>query len=283
MTTEVEVNEQEQVQVDAHDEAAFAAGFAEARGDEPPAEAVQEPEQQQVAEQQTETQPEPAAEPQAPSEVEVLRSMVESLKGETEQRTRQIFGKMGELNSLIQQHQTAKGGVTQEDIDEAFAEFREEFPEMATMFNAGLQKVLSKVGGPQGQPADFDKLVEERVASRTLSIEQNLEKRLLTRDHPDWQTVVVDSEFGVWKSTLPAEEQSELNSSWNADVIGGYLTRFKSHRAERLAAETKARENKQQRLAEAVAPRGQGAPAPQTIDDEAAFAAGFKAVRGLAA
>jgi hypothetical protein len=85
--------------------------------------------------------------------------------------------------------------------------------------------------------------------------------------------VVSSDKFVEWQAKQPAEFQQQLNTTWDSEFISQAISQFKTTQA--AVAEKK--QQKQQRLADAVVPKT-SAPAGQrtTVNEEDAFNAGMK-------
>ena len=276
MSTEAVENQEVEVVVD---DEAFAAGFSEARGDEPPAaEPAPQPDQAEEQAKQPAVEAEPEPEPQqnliAGMSEEQLRSAI--LKANEVDQIKPLvekaFGKYGELHRTVLAMQQQRPNL---NLDKSkFTRLSEEFPEIAEMLASDLSEALGDVGG---QPAVDPEAVEKIVEQRLIAQQQANERRFLSRSHRDWEKVVTSDEFKLWQQNiLPPEEAQVLATSWDADFISDKLDEFKSWRAKATAA----KENKQKRLEQAVTPRGDtsGPPLAQTEDE--AFLAAFKNARG---
>lgn len=266
-TQAVEVVEQDEDQ-------ALAAGFAEARGEEPP---VIEPVVVEEAAPAAETPPqeEPPEEPQvvfAGLTEDQLRSVilkaneVDSLK----EQIQKAFGKHGEVMREIGNLKARGSGVKVNR--EKFARLNEEFPEVAEMLFEGLESGIEAAGGAS-QQVDVSQ-IEARVRDELVRAN---ETRLLQFAHRDWNDVVKSDEFSLWrKNVLNAEDNKQLDESWDAIFIADKLSEFKAWRDK----SAKTQESKQKRLEAAVLPRGE-ATRPSTIQtEEEAMLAAFRAARG---
>jgi hypothetical protein len=271
----------ENQEVEVVDEAAFAAGFDETRGEEPPVES-QASEEVQV----TEEEPPVAEEPQQTLIAGLTEEQVKSLllkAGEVDKlsdRIEKAFGKHGEAMRAIQQLQQQRSGGVQLNAS-ALKRLSSEFPEMAEMLASDLSEAFAGQSGGAAQPSFDPELIEQhlqgRVADVRAGLEQDMEKRLLKREHRDWETVVTSDDFKLWKdNVLPPEDSAKLGASWDSDFISEKLDEFKAWRNKSSVS----KENKQKRLESAVTPRG-GSGQPSTIQsEEEAFASAFKHARG---
>lgn len=275
MTTEVDQQQEEVVQ----DDSGFDAGFAEARGEELPTE--QEPEQQEQVEVAEEVAAEPEPEQQAATliaglteeqvkELLLKAGQVDELSGQL----RKAFGRLGEVNGEIQQLRQ-RGGVKLSA--DKLKRLSAEYPELADALAEDLSGAL-EAGAPSGPAFDvngFSNAVEQRLSAQQQQMNQEIEKRLLTRAHRDWLDVVKSNDFQLWATqVLPKEESTKLAETWDADFISDKLTEFKEFRDK----SAKTQQSKQKRLEAAVAPRG-GAPTQAIQSEEEAFAKAFKGVR----
>jgi hypothetical protein len=288
--TEPQVTEAQTQETEAQQEAAFAAGFAEARGDEPPAEAPAAESKTEAEETQTEAaQTEEPAKPQpvlAGLTEEEIKSLlakageVDGIKAETDQRVRQVFGKLGEINALVQQLQQSRSQSTGVKLaPEGLKRLHAEFPEMAQMLVEDLNEALAGTSQAAAtvDPTAVDTLVTERLTTLEEKLSAEMEKRWLKRQHKDWEQVVASTDFKLWKdNVLPKAEAEQLATSWDADYIAEKLTDFKDWKAKAAAAT----QNKQKRLEAAITPQGAGSTGQNSLNEDEAFLAGFKAVRG---
>lgn len=283
-----ETNEQTQEQLDAAEAAAFESGFANARGDEPPTEeatpTASEPPQDAPKED----------EPEAPkivlagmTEEQLISALakanqVDEIRAESEQRVRQVFGKLGEVNALVQElkakQQEARQGLK---LDASkLSNLSAEYPELAEMLAKDLAGMVgsSTEASPQIDPTLIDKIVSDRLKTVESEIERKLEMRALSRQHKDWETVVASPEFNLWKANvLPKEQAATLEESWDAEFVAEKLTEFKAWKDKA----GQARQEKQKRLEAAVTPTGDARPEAQINDDDA-FVSGWKSARGVA-
>lgn len=270
-----EVEVQEQVQ-QPDDDAAFAAGFAEARGDEPPAEAVQ-PEPEPVAEAEEEA-PEPEPEEETVQETfagltqqQLMEGLARAVKAEEEDR--RIYGKIGELQRHINSLQQANSGQPVELSKDDFAELAEDFPDLAEKIAKGLSGKLRAVAAPQGPAVDLSE-IEARLTETEERLSRKYEAKLLAMQHPDWREVADSPEFAVWKGTLPQDVQAELETSWDAAYLSSAIGTFKNWRDQSKQTQ----QQRSARLEAAVTPQGLPVKGPAISEDDA-FAAGFAAVR----
>lgn len=238
------------------------AGFAKVRGDEPPAEVKPEPVEPVEVVAAVEPEPEPE-----PDEIEKFR-------GETTKNIEKIYGKFGEIQRTLQQLQ-AKPVAQATDNTEALGRIKEEFPELAEL-------LIPAIAGRAGPSTNVDEVVSQRVNEALQKQEVALEQRLLRKDHKDADAIINSERFVEWLRQQPAEVQTEISTTNNADTLSEGLTKFKTWRdaadnAQKAASEQHRR--KQARLEGAITPTGVAAARPSKLPDEAGLSAGFNKVR----
>lgn len=287
MTEEV-VEQQQEVIEQAQDDSGFAAGFAEVRGEEPP---VSEPvvEEQASSEEVQQQAEAPAAETQqddTPEQNLIAGLTDEQLRGVLAKanmvddlvlRIEKTHGKIGELNRTIQNLQQ-KNGTAQLSAGQ-LKRLSSEYPELATLLAEDLSEALAGSGGGQAQQFD-QSVLDARVAEQVSSVERKFEKKLVLRDHPDFDQVCQSDDFRLWlKTVLPPEESARLNSAWESEYISGQITAFKTWRAAAAESAEKTRESRNKRLESAVAPTGSRSVTPNQPSEDEAFSSGFNQVR----
>lgn len=259
------------------DEAAFAAGFAEARGDEPPAETVvaaEEPAAEDTPPAAEEPQPQNLIAGLTEEQVKDLlikAGEVDSLRSQVDK----LFGKHGEVNRTLQQLQArAEAGGPVEITEEDMAELAEDYPELAEKQLKVWQRVLAKHPGTASAAPQVD--VEALSTGIRDELRTEFEERLIKHAHRDFVDVVQSQDFNLWMtSQLNEADRNTLVASKDADLIIDRLDQFKSWQE----AAAKQAKQKQKRLEGAVTPRGDSSPLPTTQSEEEAFAAGFNSVR----
>lgn len=214
---------------------AFEAGFAQARGEEPPA---PKSETEEKAEEQQPEEKAPEAKAEEPPLIAGLTetqlrdllakaNRVDTIEQETNTRLRQAFGKLGEINSLVQQLQQTRGNAVSV---KGLKRLSEEFPEMAKMLEEDLNEALTGAGAaPAFDQSKIDDLVSTRLTEVEDKVTKEMEKRWLSRQHKDWKEQVASADFNLWKdNVLPKEEAAVLDESWDADFVAEKLTEFKA-------------------------------------------------------
>lgn len=310
MTTETPVPEttptpeQQQAQ-EQEAQTAFDTGFNETRGEEPP---IQEPatkEEAPPAEATKEPEPNPEEPPatliagMTEEQVKGLFAKVPGLETRINDEIRKVYGKFGEiqgnLHKLTQQGQSTRK-IEAGALKRVTAEYG---PEFAQALSEDLSEVFGTASEPEKpasatetQPAaDIDARVKASVDAAVAQVRETTEKKLLTVLHKDWETVSKEPEFRTFLSQLPGDhvpvlmkdgtyanypkEAARYIESDDAMVAAEAFTQFKTWKAKTQKSSVR----KQERLEQAVTPTRGGAAPPSTIDDEAAFAVGFNAVR----
>lgn len=286
MTTEA--IESQQVEEATQDDAGFAAGFAEARGEEPPVEAAPEVKDRVDTEQSGQT----ATPEETPAQNLIAGLTEDQLKNllmkansidDVNARVEKAFGKVGELNRTILELQKNRGNGAGLSVGQ-LKRLSGEYPELAELLASDLSEAFSNTGG--GSPGQqFDpSMIEQPLADKVKEVERNFEKRLLRKEHKDWEETVTSDDFKLWgTNVLPREEWLQLNASWDSEFIAEKLTEFKAWKQQATAqseSQTNTqREQKQKRLEAAVTPTSGRTNGPNIQSEDDAFASGFSQVR----
>lgn len=268
MTDEVEVKESEE-------QAAFEAGFAGSAVEEPPAQ-TEEPVQEAAPVEEAEVaEPERNQWGYTDEEMKTLlskASKVDALEQQLADERQKIYGKLGEYNRTIQnmQQQTGKPSLSAPQL----THLKSEFPELAELLAKDFGEVMVSTPEPQKETAPaFD---PSAFDDRVRSVELNIKKETLSTFHPDWEEVKESDQFATWVGLQPDDVRQQIGSSQNIGFAVRMLNTFKEWRDQTVKASTK----KTARLEQAVAPTGVKPSAPPAMDENDAFLAGFKSVRG---
>jgi hypothetical protein len=160
-----------------------------------------------------------------------------------------VFGTIGELKQKINDIRSSANLSPR-----AKERLASEFPELAEMLfdptdddqepppQAKTQQHQQQWQGPQ-------------QAAPSEDYAQLLERRLLTRDHPDWQQVVSSDEYHGWKAVQPVEVGTMLDTSWDSVFLSTKLAEFKQWRQAQTQKQQQATK-KQNRIEAAVVPQG---------------------------
>jgi len=250
-------------QIDA-EEAAFDAGFNET--DVTPVEQGNTTEQPAVDEATVNGATPPEAtkeEPLTRAEIQAIIDKNSALEAQLTKVHDKAFGKIGELQQRIEQQRNMAYGLS----PKARERVAEEYPDLAEMLFGGTEDIPEAQQAPQ---IDVESIVASRVKEKEQAFSERLEKRLLSKDHRDWQQVVSEPEFGQWAATLPVDEQQKLGASWDADYLSEKLTEYKDHRKGQVESTAGKVSEKQKRLEAALQPKGVPRMTPGSEDDEEA-------------
>lgn len=171
-----------------------------------------------------------------------LAAIENKMKGDFGKNFDRVFGKIGEISQKLAELQNMRAQATSLS-PKARERLRDEFPELETLLFDDDSKEESTPKGNTPERVDQLPPQSEQTIENKLSAEQLVERRLLKRDHPDWEQVVYSPDFVRWVDTLPAAEKEQLRSSWDADYVSQKLTEFK-------AAKTSANEESESKQAE---------------------------------
>lgn len=181
------------------------------------------------------------------------------------------FGKLGELQQRI----SAVRGLS----PKAREKLNELDSELAEILFGDSDATDAAPAAQQPDGIVHTDLLEQARLEREED-RRNFQRQLLSRDHKDWTEIVQDQSFLKWTGSLPVDEQTALQSSWDADFVSSKISEFK---AWRTAEEEKAKKKElgKKRLAAAVMPKGNSLKPEYNIEDEeSAMESGFKQVRG---
>ena len=235
-------------------------GFGEVFSDEPASVAALE--EEQVTEPVVEA-PE-VVEPLPAISAEEFRALSERFNalGSVPEELRKVQGKYGELHRSMQQLQQPRG--FQLDADK-FTRLKANYPEITNDLVSDLNEALQVVGGNQAfDPAQFEEVISSRVTQATDGLSKQVQTLSLSLAHSDWKQVAASPEFQTWKSALPADQQNQLDSSWDAEFLADKITEFKATATKPAAAPSA----KTKVIQAAVTPAGSRSAQP-AIDSEA--------------
>ena len=245
--------------------------------------------------------------PLTAEEMRDLYKKIPGLEKTFQEEIRKVYGKFGEIQGNLSKMQ--QSGMARKLEAGMLKRLNGEFPEIAQMLAEDLSEfmagtVATAVSG-DGKPAkeggatdDIDARVKTAVADANKATETKLLSLVhLSVVHPGWQGMANEPAFTQWLNTLPGEptavtlsngsvvnlpaDAAKYVTSDDSDVAAECFARYKAHKAATPPAKPRTKEQKDQRLSDAISPTGgTGAAQPSTIDDEAAFSLGFKTVRG---
>lgn len=197
-----------------------------------------------------ETREEPPVQTAQPITIDDLKAAMEAREAENQRKLDRVFGKIGDLQQKIDTARTAYSGISPKARERLLSA---DFPELAEMLFEGVEQAPEPVYQAHAE-----------TQAPAVDLERKLERRLLSRDHKDWEQVVTSPEFATWKDTvLPFAESQTLNDSWDADFVSGKIAQFKAWNAAN-AAKTVSTKN---RLESAITPRGIPGASSHADDD----------------
>ncbi len=196
-------------------------------------------------------------------------AIMQRVNGEFGKNFDRVFGKLGEFNQKLTELQNMREIATGIS-PKAQERLREEFPELADLLFDNAEK--TEPNGPQSNEVQTQPQARqpEQQPNNQLTADQVVERRLLKRDHPDWEQTVVSPEFIAWTEQLPAADKEKLRSSWDADYVSAKLTEYKNVMDAALNKKTEGDKNKKARLDAAIVPRGAPGDSSSDADDEEA-------------
>jgi hypothetical protein len=290
----------------AAEDAAFAASFAETRGEEAPqpetpASVAPEPEVAPEGDEQAQGDGEPPA-PEPPAdqpklfagltEDQIAAALARS--GSLQTTVDKMAGRIGQLMQQIEGLRTNPPTTqqAQKALDLKLEKLSGAFPELANLLREDLQG-LAGGGSPAGDlpaatPAgitqeQFDAALAERLKATQAEMNEKLEVKVLTILHPDWNKIIRTNEFALWRDNVLGSEQGRaLMTSEDSAFISEKLTEFKNWRtaaAEPTPTPTPKPTVRTARLSNAILPTGGTTPTQPPMTEEAAFISAFNKER----
>lgn len=200
-------------------------------------------------------------------------AMIDEIKA-TQDRSFGTFGRtiQGMQDRITEFAAAPAVDISQEDID--------------TLRNEGFEPVASalekiaKLRAVPTTPAAVDESkIEALVQQRIAPAMQTIEKRLLAREHPDYQSIASAPEFAVWVQAQPEAYRQNLSAAslaYDSEFVSSALTSFKQARAATTSKATPPQPTKKSRFAAAVTPRGSGQAEIEANDEAAGFKSAFR-------
>lgn len=236
------------------------AGFGDVFDEPAPVAASEEPQAEPEIVETPEPQPAISAE-----EFRALSERFDAL-GSIPDELRKVQGKYGELHRTMQQLQQPRG--FQLDADK-FTRLKANYPEITVDLVSDLNEALQVAGGNQAfDPAQFEEVISSRVTQATDGLNKQVQALSLSLVHNDWKQVAASPEFQQWKSALPADQQHQLDNTWDADYLAEKISAYK---ATTKPAEVVKPSAKTKVIQAAVTPAGSRAITPATDSEADAF------------
>lgn len=212
---------------------------------------------------------------------EELRAGIKKLRDET-------FGRVGGLERTLKALQEGLAAPGQEtDIEEHFAELKEQYPDAAPLIIKGIKQAMKQaksVAITTGEAPNPEELVQKILPQIEETVSQRFDmrfiQRTLDREHKGWREIVGEpnsnTEFRTWLKGKPNEQ--EILGSYDVDLLSDILTEFKEHKKTKTEQpKPPASSTRTNRLEEAVTTKGKiKPPAPRPKSDEEEFEAGFR-------
>jgi len=214
---------------------------------------------------------------------EEVRAMTSS--GDSD-AVRRLHGEIGNINRTLKQLEPKPAPAVAPVDEELTAAMQgaekvtEDFPEFGGPLVAALKAVEKAGRRPQEQQGMTQEQIEAQIEARAnqlLAAEQERQRndsvKVLKIDHPDYDTVMRSKEFDTWVNAKPADLRETIIHTENPLLAARFLTEFKESQ--------RAVQQKQNRLASAVTPKGVAAPPAQSkLTDDEQLWAGYKSRAG---
>ncbi len=196
-------------------------------------------------------------------ELKALKAKVASSHGDAD-TVRKLHGEIGNINrTLLEMQKPSPAPVEDTDAAELDA-LMEEYPDLVGPLVKTLRATQAQLARLQNPTDDID----QRVSQKIEVLRQSEAAETLAIEHPDYRTLPGTPEYQSWLASKPPEFQEKFLNSWNPAVVARGLTEFKES--------LKKRESKQERLANAITPKGVSRKAGEsTLSDEEALWAGY--------
>lgn len=273
--------EQEQIEQSAEqDNADFLSGFNAVRPDDAQAlpEQKQEEAPEETPEQNEVAKDEAKAEVDEPTFFGMSESQIKSLLersaqvDEIKDQLRKAHGKIGELNSTVQNLSSQRQQPTQQapatSLDEGeMSQWEQDFPELAQLAEAKARKIATEMMSGQANSQSQSISRDEIVREANLAI--------MDANYDGWRDTINTQDFALWIATQPADVQEQFNNTVSAKVLGGVLSSFDNWKNKVADRGNKSKA----RLEQALIPSGNAAKVSHAPSAHDEFVAGFNAVR----
>jgi len=245
----------------------------------------------------------PRPQPQVSDDYAALRAEIAKIQ-QVSKGLETLAGTVGGLKRQLEQIVKSQpaGSPASEGAKKVLAELKltrlqEAYPDVAEVLAQDLAEIIPATGGESAavNPEQLEELVQQRIRDRTAELEARFERKLLERDHPNWELELAEkdergqpkvdatgkyvpaADFVQWLYQKGPQFAQEFTTSIDSSFLSKGLTEFKQWRAKTQNS----RQFKQARLAAAVEPT-QGLPSQvnQSLSDAEEFLAGFRSVRG---
>lgn len=272
---EQELNQQTAEQ----DNADFLSGFNAVRGSDEQVSPETKPIEQDAAVEQPEASAEPEAKEESKDEAEepmffgMSESQIKSLLersarvDEIENQLRRAHGKIGELNSHLQnlsQPKPTQTAPAEADMGE-LNQWAEDFPEVAAIARKTVMDAMKDLPAHASTPQGVD----ETELAKAINI------AVMDATHDGWRETVGSQDFTLWIATQPEAVQDTFNTTISAKELGGIIKSFDGWKSR---TQDRSSRNKQ-RLEQALVPTGNSSKVSHAPTPQDEFLAGFNSVR----
>lgn len=209
---------------------------------------------------------------------------VEKIRATQEKSFGTAFGKIGGLERVLNeiQSKTTSGEVPQVDETD-FQEMLDEFPDLAKLQVAGLNRALAKLKGTGSSmdPAKLEAMVQERLAEKlqpaideAFTVKHRVdEDRKVVKAHADKAEIYRDPKFLEFVNKRT--DKVAVLGTWDADILIPVLNEYKASLKPKVnpAPSVDPRLIRKQILNAGTTPRGSGnSPSRSEVND---FQAGY--------
>lgn len=183
------------------------------------------------------------------------------------------FGKIGGIERVLAQIQSAPAGQSVDVTDDDFADLRAEYPELAQLLIKGQKTVFGKLKGAAPDSLAIDKVVNDKVA---MTRKELIDSHLDAIVGGDWVKEVNSPAYATWIATQPADIKA-LGASDSLRDASTLMRTFSTFKAKPTPKPEPAKPSaRKQQLEAAISPKGTGAiPTGGPRTEEEAFEAVF--------
>ena len=211
----------------------------------------------------------------SPAVREILESLstkvssLDTIQGRLKQAERRLGAIQNEFYAAKKKVEAAKKAVpTQEEIEKAAADEKEweelkiEYPDWTAAVDARLSKMAKsaeEIRQEQKKLIDYQNEFANQLKSEFATVNEALERRLLSFKHPNWEKTIESPEYQKWIAEQPEDIKEKTYSTKAEDAIS-VLDKF--FEAQKTDNETTTQ--RKQRLKKSVLPEGTKTKPPKT-------------------
>lgn len=200
---------------------------------------------------------------------------------DTQAEFRKLHGRIGDLNSQLQQALKAKeeAGKPATATPLELKRLKEQYPDLAGFLQEDLAESLTSLAPKAADPNEIKGLIDQGVAQGVARQMAKLRDAQVTAAHEHWKTDLYadlktgtkTAEYQAWLKTMPDAEAKAFEDSTNPYLVINKLNQFYDWKGK----EAKAKTEKDERLKAAITPKGVPRAGQQTMSDDEALAKGF--------